>query len=676
MSRFVLASTFCVEIVPTAGWSQAASDSTRLDELARAAARQFSESRVEEGQTRPNVLAQTATPNVELTLDEATARSLERNLDIASRAPTRSSRISTSPGCAPPTGPPPARPSATVRSCVPPTNQLNGGNIVQNDTSTYNAGITQVLPWTVTSRSSSTTTSRSPRTSSPTSTRPIRRTSTLRSASRCCATSPSTARQRLRVTAINREISDIQLRGTIATTLANVRNSYWELVFAVQAVDVARGSLDRPEAGGRQPGTGRGRHAGAMDVVQAEAEAATRRQALAQAEATLGTAELALKRLIVNGADDHWRARITPVDRPEFRSEALEVEGAVRQRSASGPISSRRGDGSTATTSRSLCPAEPDAAGAGRHRHLCRAGLGGTQFIRQGTGLGSTVIGTIRSATPTRGTRWSSAISHLERPAERHLPAGRQRAREASFARARVQRTQSVAQLRALGLSVATEVTNAALQVDFSLKRYEAATVAREARPDVSRPSRPVSTWASPRTSSSCRRSAISPSQNSELRALLDYRRAVVDFERVQQAPANRGGGIRGDPAWRWRWFPGQCARPANARARRSLEGESVPQAHEKACRCSARDRSAAPITWDISAVVGIAGERRGDGRSSRVRAAEAGVAAGRRGWRRLRRVPGRRRQLRSTAADDRGAHQGGSRVDLQPDPRRREPDR
>jgi outer membrane protein TolC len=35
----------------------------------------------------------------------------------------------------------------------------------------------------------------------------------------------------------------------------------------------------------------------------------------------------------------------------------------------------------------------------------------------------------------------------------------------------------------------------------------------------------------------------LATAQNSELRALLDYRRAVVDFERVQFAPASGGGG-------------------------------------------------------------------------------------------------------------------------------------
>jgi hypothetical protein len=36
----------------------------------------------------------------------------------------------------------------------------------------------------------------------------------------------------------------------------------------------------------------------------------------------------------------------------------------------------------------------------------------------------------------------------------------------------------------------------------------------------------------------------LSTAQNSELRALLDYRRALVDYERVQQSPATRGANI------------------------------------------------------------------------------------------------------------------------------------
>ena len=109
-------------------------------------------------------------------------------------------------------------------------------------------------------------------------------------------------RQQIAVTQINREISDVTLRGTITTTLANVRNSYWDLVFARSAVDVAQRALQladklvednraRVEVGTLAP----------LDIVQAEAEAANRRQTLAVAEATLQTAELSLKRYIVGG---------------------------------------------------------------------------------------------------------------------------------------------------------------------------------------------------------------------------------------------------------------------------------------------------------------------------------------------------------------------------------------
>src|SRR5207244_1492745 len=50
-------------------------------------------------------------------------------------------------------------------------------------------------------------------------------------------------RQQIQVTSINRDISDVQLRSSITNTLSNVRNAYWDFVFANQAVEVARQSL-------------------------------------------------------------------------------------------------------------------------------------------------------------------------------------------------------------------------------------------------------------------------------------------------------------------------------------------------------------------------------------------------------------------------------------------------
>ena len=39
-------------------------------------------------------------------------------------------------------------------------------------------------------------------------------------------------------------------------------------------------------------------------------------------------------------------------------------------------------------------------------------------------------------------------------------------------------------------------------------------------------------------------RSDLATAQNTELRALLDYRRALVDYTRAQESPASRGAGI------------------------------------------------------------------------------------------------------------------------------------
>ena len=50
-------------------------------------------------------------------------------------------------------------------------------------------------------------------------------------------------RQQLLITQINRDISEESVRATVTQTLANVRNAYWDLVFARNSVDVAQRAL-------------------------------------------------------------------------------------------------------------------------------------------------------------------------------------------------------------------------------------------------------------------------------------------------------------------------------------------------------------------------------------------------------------------------------------------------
>src|SRR5687767_6438910 len=121
-------------------------DRARLDEIARVAAQQFLAARADANQTRSTVPPPPAGTQVDLTLQEATTRALERNLELAvERLNPQTFDLSL------------ARIRAAYRPTVTtafgqqsriqaPTSTLNGGFIVDNDTTTYNSGLSQLLP--------------------------------------------------------------------------------------------------------------------------------------------------------------------------------------------------------------------------------------------------------------------------------------------------------------------------------------------------------------------------------------------------------------------------------------------------------------------------------------------------------------------------------------------------
>jgi outer membrane protein TolC len=529
--------------------AQTPSEKARLDEIARNAAQQFAAARAEADQTRP-ANPTPAARNIELTLDDAVERALDRNLQLAvERLNPQTFDLAV------------ARLRAVYRPTVtsqfgqqsrinPPTSTLNGGTVVDNDTTTYNSGVSQAIPWgggTFSFQfnnnkqvSSNLFNNYNPAYNSnfaATYVQPLLRGFAI-----------DGNRQQLKVTSLNRDISETQLKGTVAQTVASVRNAYWELLYAIQSLDVAKGSealanklvednRARVEVGTMAP----------LDVATAEAEAATRRQATTTAEAALRTAELTLKQLIVSGTDDPlWPATITPVDRPTYRDETLDVETAVRKALAerSDMESARKTVDANDVTMKwahnQILPALDMTAQYGS------VGLGGTQYQRSGSGVTSTIIGTVpggysdawRTLSGLDYPNWNVAFNFS-------YPIG-QSAQEASYARAKVQRNQAAAQMRALELSIATEVTNIALQVESNLKRYEAATAARElAETRLNAEQSRFEVGLSTNFFVVQAQRDLATAQNSELRALLDYRRSLVDFERVQQAPAaGRGTGV------------------------------------------------------------------------------------------------------------------------------------
>ena len=492
-----------------------------------------------------SVSAQAQGTAVDLKIEEAVARALERNLDIAVERlnpTTFDFSIAALEGT--------YKPALTSTlgyrdSTAFSRSQTAGGDVLVTETTTANAGIAQNLKWGGSSYSVTFGNTRVAQTDLFATRNPA-----LNSNLNAFFVQPilrgfktDTTRTQLRVTAINQEISEIQLDTTINNTLANVRNAYWDLLFAQQAVRVAQSSLElaeklitdnkaRVEIGTMAP----------IDVVQSEAEAATRRQTLATAEATLLTAELALKRMIVSGTNDPlWSARINPVDRPSFSPEPIDLQGAITKAIADRTdiAQAKKTLESNDVTLRNLVdqtlPALDLSAGYGL------AGVGGTVFERGGLGgaVTRTIPGGYQDALRTL-TNFDAPTWNLQ--LNLSYPLGTSSA-EAGVARAKLQIQQTQAQLRALELQVATEVTTTALNVQSNQKRIDAATAARElAQKRLEAENSKFEVGMSTNFLVVQAQRDLADAQITELRALLDYQKSRVDFERVQRTALSRAG--------------------------------------------------------------------------------------------------------------------------------------
>jgi outer membrane protein TolC len=450
---------------------QAPASETHIRELIRLAAERVANGQIgapTPGQANQSPSIQTASaagdtrPIVRLSLDEAVKLALDNNLDIAVQRlnpqindiaiasiravyhPSLTSQIGTQSTTTPST-------STIIGNAV--------GTGVDAGVTTYNGGVTQSLPWGGGSLSVQLNNTRQTSTGltslynpqyspfwSGQYTQPLLRGFKIDS-----------TRQQLQVTKLTRDISDVQLRASIINTLSNVRNAYWDYVFAVQSVQVAQQSVSlsgklvednqtRVQVGTMAP----------LDVVQARSELATNQQALVPAE-LVG----------LNGV----------------------------------------------------------------------TGVGGTQFITtSGNGVTRQVTGTIPGgygdalSTLFRNNypRWQVSMNFS-------YPLGLS-TQEASVARARVQLSQVEAQVKQVELQVATEVTNAAITVQNTVEAVQAAQAARDlSQQKLTAEQSKFEVGMSTNYFVVQAQRDLATAQNSELQALLNHRKAVVELERVQQ---------------------------------------------------------------------------------------------------------------------------------------------
>ena len=355
-------------------------------------------------------------------------------------------------------------------------------------------------------------------------------------------------RTQLVVSRINRDISDIDLEETVVNTLADVSLAYWDLVYARAAVGVQRQAVAlaeqlvqdnrmRVEVGTMAP----------IDVVAAQSEAAARRQLLAVAVETERTSELVLKELIVGGTTDElWNAELNPTDQPRIEATAIDLQAAIRgalERRTDVSRARRQLDVNEATVDNLRNSTLPALDLVGSYQ---LTGQGGPRRVPAGSsfedlfgGAGGVIPGGYRDALDSIANAdypvWSVQL-------QMSYPLGRS-ADRAAYERARLELRQNRTQIRRIELRIASEVTNAALRIESIRERIEAATASRElAERQLEAEESKFEVGLSTNFFVLQSQRDLANAQDAELRAVLDYQRALIEFDRTQRASLGAAG--------------------------------------------------------------------------------------------------------------------------------------
>jgi outer membrane protein TolC len=349
-----------------------------------------------------------------------------------------------------------------------------------------------------------------------------------------------TARYQTTVAKRNLDSSELLLRESAVQTTSAVKQAYWTLKATLANVTVQQRSLElanriRVDSGQIPP----------LDLVQAEAEVAQRRERLIRATTLAADAEDALRRLIMDPEDaSFWRVHIDPIEQPSSVGPLPDVNAAVEKALSErfDLARAKRELDNTETTIEFLNNQRlPDIRLETSYRS---DGLAGTQIVRTGgfpgviadlrqRSLGDALGQVFTNDFPT----WSVGVS-VSYPLGRSFEA-------ASMARADVERRQTMQRIASMRVQTVETVRRAARQIQSTAERVDAAKAS--------------STLAQQRLDTEQRRFEVGLSTTflvtqaqrdlleaevGLLQTMLDYETALINFDAVQQAPPGVGDAL------------------------------------------------------------------------------------------------------------------------------------
>lgn len=342
--------------------------------------------------------------------------------------------------------------------------------------------------------------------------------------------------------------SELRFKQAVVQTVAAVKQAYWTYKALTANVSVQQRSLDLAQDLVRQ---NQARvnlgDAPPLDLVQAQAEVANRRENLIRAQAAAKDAEDALRRLIADPADAaFWQVHLEPVDQPGVDVAPIDVDRAVAAAlDGRYDLAIARQQLDNADTNLKFLGNQklPDVRVEASYRG---GGFGGTELVRSGAFPG-TVTGTLNTSFgnvlgqvfgqdfPT----WSLGVTVS-------YPIG-QSAEEASFARAQVQRQQTAQSIESLKLQIVQGIRQAARQVQSTAERVDAARASQGlAEQRVTVETKRFEAGLSTTFLVTQAQRDLVQAQVDLLQAMLDHQSAVIAYEAVQLAGVPESGGTMG----------------------------------------------------------------------------------------------------------------------------------
>ncbi|MCG6923358.1 MAG: TolC family protein [Acidobacteria bacterium] len=344
-------------------------------------------------------------------------------------------------------------------------------------------------------------------------------------------------RRQLKLSRINRQISDIQFRQSVINTVATTKQYYYDLVYAIDNLGAVQDSLNlakklleeneiRVKVGTMAP----------LDIVEARSEVAAREEAVIVAENLVADSMDNLKRVIFPENDPNmWATTITPTTAPVAEPVPVNLDTAVENALANRTdvVAARkaleRSDLDVQYRNNQVKP-RLDLVGS-----YGGTGAGGTQLIRDEIGgpIVETIPGGYGDALSetfgfdfpdwTIGLQFSYSIPNKSNKAAR--------------AQARLSREQALVSLQRLELQVAQEVRTAGRGVLSGFKRVAAAQASRDlANERLDAEQKKFDAGMSTTFLVNQAQRDLATAEVTEIQAIAEYRKSLVNFQRVQEA--------------------------------------------------------------------------------------------------------------------------------------------